>query len=138
MENKYIKLHNMQLNESTDGLIPMSVIFINGKKNKDGIRYLYATNIKNYIQIAHHAVMVYLGNTVYRVYKDGDVFKGAIIDYGPDMIKLFNIKNINNPSLVLNKHKTPFHYSTRKFTRISEALNDLSDMLKHENYDFSI
>jgi hypothetical protein len=124
-----IKRYSSQLNESIG---KGSIVLIKGKPDSDGKRNLYVTSITGYAEIKPGAIMVFLGDQIYRVKHNGPKqFSGIKVDFRSEfgLKQALNMRQNGVPSVVLNNNKTPFHWITLKHIDIGTALKEVENLL---------
>lgn len=130
---KHIIKYSDHINESI-GI--GSIILIKGKPNRDDKRNLYVTTISGYKEIKPGAIMVFLGNQIWRVKHNGyGKFSGVKVYIKDDagLRDVLNMKSGGVPSVVLNHNKTPFHWLTLKHIDIGKALREVERLLPGNN-----
>ncbi len=133
------------------------IVLIKGEPIEDGTQKLYATSVRNLIEIkpgqkeklgplgspstpAKDAVkMAVLGDDFFRIkYDDKGDLKAFKVGWKnePSLAKMLSFKN-HKVSVVLNNNKTPLHWETLQFKNIGMMLNQInSQILGINNVNF--
>jgi hypothetical protein len=115
------------------------VLLIKGSPLEDGSQRLYATSIKNLIELKPGVKMATLGDEFFRLkYNDQNELRAFRIAWKnePTLAKMLNFKN-HKLSVVLNNNKVPLHWETLQYNNIGVMLNKLgSQILGVKNINF--
>ena len=113
------------------------IILIKGKpRGKNGEKRLYATHVNTWVESRPGATRLFISDSFYRIFKDGEKLKGVKIDWqDEDQLRdSLNFKSSGKLSVVVNNNKTPYHWKTLKQTSLRDALDSVEQSIGEPEY----